>query len=146
MTNRRRLLSALATVGLAGCASRLPSATRTQLGSVTVSNYTDSERTIDVRIAADGDSVSESTHRLEAGASSYPTTEELPCEWPSEPSAFVIEARRAGADWQTLEVGERSDGDCTAVDVRARDEGGVVTFSVHECAELAAEYGCEFLE
>ncbi|ELY91093.1 hypothetical protein C483_10426 [Natrialba hulunbeirensis JCM 10989] len=147
MVSRRHLLSSLGCAALAGCTAVLPDDS-TQLGSVVAVNSTDDERTIEIRIAADDETVSTTTHRLDAISEQVPSDEQLPCEWGDDPDEFVIEARREDSEWRTLDVSERATSDCAAVGVHARDRGYLppIEFTVHECSELADDYGCGFLE
>lgn len=124
--NRRRYLS-LTTVGavsiVCGCLSDelLESETTVQLAGVIVGNYSEVQRTVDVRVLEGESELESSKFEFESGEHGddwvVANSESVPCKWSSEPKQFVVEARLED-NWKTVNVEERAETDCAAVMVR----------------------------
>lgn len=153
--NRRRYLSLTtgsAISSVCGCLSSSESESNVQLAGVIVENYSDTRKTVEVRVS-NGDSELESSEfELESGEHGddwvLPYGESLSCEWTSEPKQFIVEARRDD-DWKTVDVGERAETDCAVAYVRIDTPGYPgLTLRVSDCNDLNMEHElmCPFVE
>lgn len=150
--SRRRLLAgscAGTVVAVAGCASYFEGGV--QLGGVSVANYDDEPRELEVR---DGDSTVQASDVALPGAddASGSTVERtaVACNWGDEPGEFVVDARVADAERQSFAVADTVDEECVAVEIEVYP-GDDVAFNTTACADLAPgrrepPWGCPFLE
>lgn len=125
--HRRALLSTLGLAALGGC-QRLGLGDETlSLRTVEVGNRSAEPRSITLRIEADGDSVHESTHDLEAG-DPY-AAEPVDRDWPEEAGSYTL---RVESDVEEAEVervfDERLGGRCFDLIVLVSREERVEVF------------------
>lgn len=92
----------------------------TVLGDVTIDNYTDSARTVDVIVEYDGEIESWVT---ESVASKDSRT--LERAWPSDPGAFRVTARVDEDEPREITPADRNDPDCLNLFVRIDDDGAL---------------------
>ena len=111
MNRRKALMTLCGTViaGLSGCTGVFDE-DDVEIVDAAVSNMTDEKRTVETRIAYNGELVEESSHTV--GESE---TVELECRWPSDPGEFVVRGRlEEDNEWVETELSDFDTG-CASV-------------------------------
>jgi len=111
-----RSLPAVSAVGLAGCLSR---SDEFALREFRLINDTDRERTVEVRIEADGETVSTATYTVPQSVPNETTAVQVECDWPLGVSNYRIALRVDDASEWTYEPDLRDE---LCLDVRIHSE------------------------
>ena len=152
--NRRQFLAASCAgtiVSISGCLSLFDSTV--QLGGLSVVNYDNESKEIEIRVERDGTTLRESTIELpETDDPTVSTAERKPveCTWDDDDGEYVIEASVSGGELNSFEVAENVEDDCVAVEIEVYQDD-TVNYSTTSCSGLApgrreTPWGCPFLE
>lgn len=138
-------------VALSGCIS--PFSSTVQLGGLSVVNYDDESKELDVRVSKDGSTVLNSTIELpptDDPSISSAERKAIECTWDDDEGEYIIETGLNGDELESFNVAENADGDCTYVEIEIYWDG-TINYNTTNCSNLAPgrreqPWGCSFLE
>lgn len=124
--NRRQFLG-LSTIGLgvtAGCLSLGPK--EVAIENVHVTNFTDENVSVELRIEWNGEQVSSETYQIPGADENRLGSLHLTEGWPDEPGRWTVSGRLSGGEWDTISSDDR---DTEVVALRGMVDGPGTTWS-----------------
>lgn len=153
MNRRQLLLTACsgAIIPVAGCLGR--SSSTVQLGGISVVNFDDVPKEVDIQLSKDDSTELDSVIELPAAEDATIGTgerEPVECAWDEGADEYVIEVGLGGEEVTSHDIADHADGDCVYVEIEIFQDDEI-NFDHMDCQSLApgrreSPWGCPFLE